>query len=147
MNYAVQSLDYFIYNNVVYSKGTEIALTKYAYEQCGISSMQDKAVIFISYNPNDQKICCLISGLSCIAIPNNNMYLECIIKPIYHYNQSVLASTKSNFITKEKKPDVFNGWLWYIFIALFLLICKNGIFYIIIVTLFFATWLAGKYKD
>lgn len=147
MNYIVKSLDYFIYNDVIYSKGTEIELTQYTYERYGITPTENNSVVFISYNPSDQTICCLVKGLSCISIPNSSVYIQGVSNPICRHNQSAFQSAKNNFVAKRKKPDVFNGWLWYIFIALFLLICQNGIFYLIIATLIFVNWLVSKYKD
>lgn len=147
MGHTIQSFDYFLYNGIRYAKGTEIELTDYAYNQYGIKLNEKPCVIFISQNENSQEIYCLIKGLSCIAIPNNQNYIKCIIKPVRYYKQLDMESAFNNYTTKKKTPDVFNGWLWYIFIMMFLVICKNGFLYMIIATVFFARWLINKYKD
>lgn len=147
MGYTVQSFDYFFYNGVRYAKGTEMELTDYAYIQYGIKLNEKPCVVFISQSENSQEIYCLIKGLSCIAIPNNQDYIKRIIKPVYYHEQPAIESAINNFYTKKKTPDVFNGWLWYIFIIMFLVICKNGFLYMIIATVFFARWLINKYKD
>ena len=41
MKYVIKSLDYFVYNNTMYAKGTEITLTDYAYSQYGIKSNEN----------------------------------------------------------------------------------------------------------
>ena len=147
MRYTVQSFDYFFYNGVRYAKGTEIELTDYAYNQYGIKSNERFCVTFISQNENSQEIYCLVKGLACIVIPNNPTYIKRIIKPIYYHKQPAIESAINNFTTKKKSPDVFHDWLWYIFIMMFLVICKNGFLYMIIATVFFAFWLINKYKD
>lgn len=147
MNYTVQSFDYFFYNGVRYAKGTEIELTDYAYSQYGIKSNEKPCVIFMRQNENSKELYCLIKGFSCIAIPNNHHYIKCIVKPIYYQNQPAIESAYNNYVTKKKTPDVFNGWLWFIFIMMFLVICKNGFLYMIIATIFFVCWLINKYKD
>lgn len=147
MNYTVRSFDYFFYNGIIYAKGTEIELTDYAYNQYGIKSNEKPCVTFISQNENSQEIYCLVKGLSCIAIPNNAIYIKRIIKPVYYHKPPAIESAINNYATKKKTPNVFDGWLWYIFIMMFLLICKNGFLYMIIATVFFASWLINKYKD
>lgn len=147
MNYTIQSFDYFFYNGTRYAKGTEIELTDYAYSQYGIKLNEKPCIIFINQNKNSKEIYCLVKGLSCIAIPNNQVYIKRVVKPIYYYEQPAIESAYNNYITKKKTPDVFNGWLWFIFIMIFLLICKNGLLYMIIATVFFAHWLINKYKD
>ena len=126
---------------------TEIELTDYAYNQYGIKPTENHCIIFINQNKNNQTLYCLVKGMSCISIPNNCCYIKNIIKPIYYYEKPALKSAIDNFTTKKKTPDVFNGWLWYIFIIMFLFICKNGLLYIMIATVIFIYWLIKKYKD
>lgn len=147
MNYAITSLDYFIYNDIKYAKGTEIELTDYACKQYGIKLSENHCIIFISQNESSQTICCLVKGMSCISIPNNSFYIKNIVKPIYYYKKPDIESAIDNFTTKKKNPDVFNGWLWYICITIFLFICKNGLLYIAVATVIFICWLIKKYKD
>ena len=147
MDYTIQSFDYFFYNGARYAKGTEIELTDYAYSQYGIKSNEKPCVTFLSQNENSQEIYCLIKGVSCIVIPNNQNYIKCIVKPVYYHKQPAIESAINNFTTKKKTPDVFHDWLWYIFIMMFLVICKNGFLYMIITTVLFAFWLINKYKD
>lgn len=145
MNNKMQSFDYFVYKGVTYTKGTEMKLIDAVYEQYGIVLSTKPNVIFM--NQNGTNIYCLIKGLSIIMIPNDASYIKEIIKPIYYEKPSAINSAMNNYITKKKTPNVFDGWLWYIFIVLFLLICNNGLLYIIITTIVFAGWLVNKYKD
>jgi hypothetical protein len=130
----------------MYATGTEIELTDYAYNQYGIKFNERPCAVFISQNENSQTIYCLIKGMSCVSIPNSSLYIKGIIKPIYCYKKPALESAIENFVTKQKTPDVFNGWLWYILIIMFLFICKNSLSYIFATTLIFVFWLIKKYQ-
>lgn len=146
MSYTVKSFDYFTYNGITYSSGTEIELTDYAYGQYGIKLNEKPCVTFISRNENTEEIYCLVKGLACIVIQNNKIYIKDIIKPIYYNKPSKIDVAVNNFVTKKKTPDVFHGWLWYIFIMMFLVICNNGFLYMVIGTIIFVCWLINKYN-
>lgn len=146
MNNKVQIVHYFVYNGINYSNGTEIALVDEIYLQYNLSTSNNYNVAFKERNMINGEMLCLIKGIGCIAIPNVH-YIKGIVKPIYYNKPPTIESALNNYVTRKKTPDVFHGWLWYIFIMLFLLICKNGFLYMIITTVFFAGWLIDQYKD
>lgn len=146
MSNKVQIVNYFVYKGINYSNGTEIILVDKIYLQYNLNPPNNYNVIFKERNIANEEMLCLIKGVGCIMIPNNQC-VKGIVKPIYYNKPLAIESALNNYTTRKKTPDVFHGWLWYIFIMLFLLICKNGFLYMIIATVFFASWLISKYKD
>lgn len=146
MNNEIQIVNYFIYNGINYSSGTEIILVDEIYLQYNLHLSNNYHVIFKERNVINEEILCLVKGVGCIIIPNNQ-YIKAIVKPIYYSKPSTISSAINNYTTRKKTPDIFHGCLWYIFIMLFLLICKNGFLYMIIATAFFVSWLIIEYKD
>ena len=146
MSNKVQIVNYFVYNGINYSNGTEIILVDEIYLQYNLNPPNNYNVTFKERNIINEEMLCLIKGVGCIIIPNSR-YVKGIVKPIYYNKPPAIESAFNNYTTRRKTPDVFHGWLWYIFIMLFLLICNNGFLYMIITTVFFVGWLISKYKD